>query len=218
MNARKTLFLIGGPLLIILILGYRFNWFSSVHKVFKEAIAEEKAIKQIVKSSNKKTSNTKPVKMPPGVITTDDPADPIVPEPVSNAVPAPAVSNPAPAAKAISKSKDKSAKHEKLGIGDPFNYSVSGIGEFSPGSGGKPVGIITVKGIIRLKGQEPMAILHIKDSERSYYVKRGNVIRINAQAKTGNLIKEAYIIVKEVRDDEVEVVQQERPDKVIIIR
>ena len=183
-----------------------------------------------VQKKQVKTSAAQQVIVPGEVLTTTDPTSPVInidksPETASHPGPAKPKMKPVSPKQPKSQSTEsqstintKTITHDDLGIGDPFNYSVSGLGEFSPSSAGKPVGMISIKGIIRIKGQEPLAILHLKNSNRSYYVKRGNVIRINTQAKTGNLVKEAYIVVKEVRDDEVELVQQERPDKVIIIR
>ena len=76
-----------------------------------------------------------------------------------------------------------------------------------------------IVGFVRLKGTAPVAILHLKDTGRNYYVSRGDVIRITENGgKSAAPLTEAYVVIKDVRDEEVELVQQERPDKVIIVR
>lgn len=105
------------------------------------------------------------------------------------------------------------------GLGDPFSYSAQNSDDSYPMLGEKKLGTISVKGIVRLKGEEPVAILHLNDTGRDYYVSRGDVIRITESAGNGKApLTEAYVVIKDVRDEEVELIQQERPDKVIIIR
>ena len=69
-----------------------------------------------------------------------------------------------------------------------------------------------------MSGDEPIAILYSQESNRSYYIKKSDVIRVSSKASNGSLSTEVYLVVKDVRDNEVELIQQERPDKVIIIR
>ena len=69
-----------------------------------------------------------------------------------------------------------------------------------------------------MSGDEPIAILYSQESNRSYYIKKSDVIRVSSKASSGSLCTEVYLVVKDVRDNEVELIQQERPDKVIIIR
>lgn len=106
---------------------------------------------------------------------------------------------------------------EELGAGDPFRYSVSGTDDYTPASNQRVVSGIVVKGIVRLSGQEPVALLLLSDLNRSFYVRKGSVIRASSP-KNGSVATETYLQVKDIRDDEVEVIQKERPDRVIIVR
>lgn len=106
---------------------------------------------------------------------------------------------------------------EELGAGDPFRYSVSGTDDYTPASNQRVVSGIVVKGIVRLSGQEPVALLLLSDLNRSFYVRKGSVIRAS-NPKNGSAATETYLQVKDIRDDEVEVIQKERPDRVIIVR
>ena len=115
-------------------------------------------------------------------------------------------------------SVDVENKPDALGLGDPFVYAGTGNGEFSPFSGNRHVGFIAVRGIIHIEGEEPKAILHLKESDRVHYVSKGSVVRVNSRDGKSTSPAEAYIVVKDIRDDEVELIQLERPDKVIIIR
>ena len=106
----------------------------------------------------------------------------------------------------------------RLGLGDPFQYSHAGWESYLPTQNNQAASGIIVKGIIRLKGQEPLAILHLSDSKKSFYVGKGDVIRIPPKS-SGNIgMGETYLQVKDIRDHEVEIIQQERPDRVIIVR
>lgn len=107
---------------------------------------------------------------------------------------------------------------DSIGLGNPFSYSSSGAGDYRSLSKERPIGQISVKGIIRMSGDEPIAILYSQESNRSYYIKKSDVIRVSSKASSGSLCTEVYLVVKDVRDNEVELIQQERPDKVIIIR
>lgn len=189
MNVKKTIFVIGGSALILVLLGIRFGWFE----------------KKKVQTEVKKTAVVQTVK---------------------KSAPAAAKVQNVPKAKPIEKKKAEpavktekvSAEEKALGIGDPFAYANSTSGDYTPMSGSKNVGSITVRGIIRMEGEEPKAILHLKDSDRVHYVSKNSVVRISTKAQKGTSPAEAYIVVKDIRNDEVELIQLERPDKVIIIR
>lgn len=114
--------------------------------------------------------------------------------------------------------KEPVKDEQKLGLGDPFVYAATSSGDYTPLTGNKQVGTISVKGIIRMDGQEPKAILHLKDSDRVHYVSKNSVVRVSTKVKKGGTPTDAYIVVKDIRNDEVELIQLERPDKVIIIR
>lgn len=116
------------------------------------------------------------------------------------------------------KPAEPTRKETEPGAGDPFSYAGSSSGDYTPLSGHRSVGIITVKGIICMAGEEPRAILHLKDSGRVHYVSKNSVVRVSAGERKTTGPSEAYIVVKEIRNDEVELIQLERPDKVIIIR
>lgn len=113
---------------------------------------------------------------------------------------------------------EQAAPEQPLGAGDPFSYATACTGDFSPLSGNKHVGTISVKGIIHIESEEPKAILHIKDTDRVHYVSKNSVVRVSTIGKKGATPSEAYIVVQDIRNDEVELIQMERPDKIIIIR
>ncbi len=134
--------------------------------------------------------------------------------------PSPAVQQPTPVPVQINLPQNKTAEvlRQELALGDPFVYSSGKEGEYTPLTNSKPVGLISVKGIIEVEGKPPIAILHLKDTERTYYVSKNDVIRISTKASNSDAPLEVYIVVKNIAKEEVELVQQERPDKVIIIR
>lgn len=190
MNVRKTVIVAGGSVVILLLLGIRLGWFGKLK-------AQAPPVKNKVKTVQKASSH-KPAPVPK--VTA-------VPEKKE----APRQAPPAPR-------KGGSAPEQDLGLGDPFSYASSTTGDYTPLSGNRSVGSITVKGIICMAGEEPKAILHLKESDRVHYVTRNSVVRVSTGKKKGTTPSEAYIVVKEIRDDEVELIQLERPDRVIIVR
>lgn len=200
MNVRKTIFAAGGSVIILLLLGLRLGWFG---KFGKESPRSETAPSAVRPAKKTPEPAAKAVKRPPESAKN-------LPAPAAAPKPA-AVPKPAP-------QKTTKVSEEDPGLGDPFVYANTATGDYSPLSGNRPVGVITVKGIIAMKGEEPRAILHLKDSDRVHYVTKNSVVRISAKGKKGAGPAEAYIVVKEIRNDEVELIQLERPDKVIIIR
>ncbi len=137
---------------------------------------------------------------------TEAPAN--VPEAVKPA----GVTEPAPAEVKLSRTL------EELGAGDPFRYSVSGTDDYTPTSSNRFVSGILIKGIIRMAGEAPpLALLYLSEGNRNFYVRKGDVIRVPTP-KNGSAVTETYLQVKDIRDDEVEVIQKERPDRVIIVR
>jgi len=103
------------------------------------------------------------------------------------------------------------------GTGNPFDYGADELGGYIPLKDQKLLTDIVIKGIITLKGEEPVAILELKKNKKSFFVRKGNVIRLQ-EAGGDNNISEVYLQVKSIKEHEVEIVQQQRPDKVIIIR
>lgn len=198
MNVRKTVIVAGGSVVILLLLGIRLGWFG---KLKAQSPPVENKVKTV-----RKVSSPKPAPVPKVA------AAPEKKESSRQAPPAPRQAPPAPR-------KGGSAPEQDLGLGDPFSYaSSSATGDYTPLSGNRSVGSITVKGIICMAGEEPKAILHLKESDRVHYVTRNSVVRVSTGKKKGTTPSEAYIVVKEIRDDEVELIQLERPDRVIIVR
>jgi hypothetical protein len=103
------------------------------------------------------------------------------------------------------------------GGGNPFDYGADELGGYIPIKGQHMLPDVSIKGILTLEGGESVAALRLKDKKRSFYVRKGNVIRLQNK-KTNKNISEIYLQVREIKDNEVEIVQQQRPDKVIIIR
>lgn len=248
MNGRKKIVVFGGIIVILVLLDIRFGWHQhlknnsfiaklsekSVEKTPSAKSSQEKVAASVAKEqpaaqSEQKTevapkektvaqsvvaekSESIPEKAKPVV----QPVKPVAVEPVQSAD----VEHAKPVAEkqTAQHSNEISAEEEALGVGDPFAYASSGSGDYTPLSGNKHVGTITVKGIIRMEGEEPKAILYVKDSDRVHYVSKNSVVRVSSKNKNGNSPTEAYIVVKDIRNDEVELIQLERPDKVIIIR
>ncbi len=197
MNLRKAIFVFGGGSLIIIILAFKFGVFGMIKDAFSK---DDEPVEMIDVSIPKEPA----------------PAPAVAPAPAPAVAPAPVVTAPAVIAEEV-KSAEPQEIHE-LGEGNPFNYGSAGGNGYSPMMGSQQVGQIVIKGIISIKGKNPIAILHLNDTDKVYYVSKGDVIRINTQSQTGTLVTESYIVVQDIRADEVELIQQERPDKVIILR
>ena len=104
------------------------------------------------------------------------------------------------------------------GAGDPFDYGAPGLDDYNRVGGRKPLNGVTVKGIIKVGADAPVAILQIEGNDRVVQVRKGNVIRVQGGKNNDGSIGEVYLKVQDIRDDEVEITRQERPDQVIIIR
>ncbi|MDD5727463.1 MAG: hypothetical protein PHV59_02765 [Victivallales bacterium] len=99
----------------------------------------------------------------------------------------------------------------------PFDYGAEELGGYFPLKGDHTLPDVSIKGILTLADGEAVAALRLKDKKRSFYVREGNVIRFheeNANKKTS----EVYLQVRKIKNNEVEIIQQQRPDKIIIIR
>jgi hypothetical protein len=227
MKKSNKLFVLTGCILIAVILAYKFGMFDKI-RMSGTSSSKDWKLDQANSSASgvsKQETNTNPVSISSDEKTSADlPVEKNKTEPEGSApvqnrddirspVSASAIQNP--------EIPDSSKKEQPIpGIGDPFSYAAQNADENYPMSGGeKKLGSISVKGIVRLKGTAPVAILHLKDTGRNYYVSRGDVIRITENGgKSAAPLTEAYVVIKDVRDEEVELVQQERPDKVIIVR
>ncbi len=233
MNLRRALFVFGGGGLIVAILAFRFGLFTKIASLAgqesRTAVRQppptgstESAAKTTAGSDRSPETKSSADDSEAAVAAAVERAAKVSPEAMIQAIMTPPSSAEQTAGakpEAIEvPGAEASAKPDPLGLGDPFSYSAIDADDFSPFGGNRQVGEISIKGIIHIQGEDPVTIVQLNDTGRSYYVKTGNVIRINTPSKTGNLVNEAYIIVKDVRDDEVELIQQERPDKVIIVR
>lgn len=185
----KVIFSITGIIIIAVLLALRFD-------VFKK-------LQQKLQQKTQQTEQPQP-----------QPAPAAPPAPKST----PAVRKTAVPASTFSKEEHIKILREEMALGDPFSYTTGRDGEYTPLTNSKQVGLISVKGIIEVEGKKPIAILHLKDTERNYYVSKGDVIRITTKASNSDAPVEVYIVIKNIGNEEVELVQQERPDKVIIIR
>jgi hypothetical protein len=103
------------------------------------------------------------------------------------------------------------------GSGNPFDYGADELGGYIPIKGNHMLPDVSIKGILTLEDGESVAALRLKDKKRSFYVRKGNVIRIQDK-KENKSMSEIYLQVREIKNNEVEIIQQQRPDKVIIIR
>ena len=103
------------------------------------------------------------------------------------------------------------------GSGNPFDYGADELGGYIPIKGDHVLPDVSIKGILTLGNGESVAALRLKDKKRSFYVRKGNVIRIQDK-KENKKMSEVYLQVREIKGNEVEIIQQQRPDKVIIIR
>lgn len=103
------------------------------------------------------------------------------------------------------------------GSGNPFNYGADELGNYIPMKGQHIIPEIAIKGILTLENNESVAALKLKNQPRAFYVRKGNVIRL--QSANGNKkTSEIYLQIRNIKNNEVEIIQQQRPDKVIIIR
>lgn len=123
-----------------------------------------------------------------------------------------------PVAQPVAKAETKKPPAEDIGKGDPFHYAMAGTDDYLPTQNSKQVPRIIIRGIIRTEDREPLAVLQLSDTNENFYVRKGNVIRVNHPQKGNAGMNEVYLQVKSIRDDEVEIIQQERPDRVIIVR
>lgn len=127
------------------------------------------------------------------------------------------VENQVKSAKETGIAVKSSDKKNDDGSGSPFDYGADELGGYIPVKGQKVLPDVSIKGILTLQNGESVAALCLKDKKRSFYVRKGNVIRLQDK-KSDNNISEIYLQVREIKDNEVEIIQQQRPDKVIIIR
>lgn len=230
MKIQKFALIVGGPILILAILGYRFGYFNFPNQEKKlsasseEPLRTETSVKKSQTPPKEKTESTlnpasskvavtekkvvkskSPTAAPVDKITSEKerPTQTIVKEEVALEPPPP--SQPTP-------------PKSMLGKGDPFSYASGHDEDFGQSIRNISLGEIEIKGIIRLEKDTPIAILHVKNEDRLYYVKKGSVIRIHRPSKTNTYNSESYIAVKNIRDDEVELILQDRPDRLIIVR
>ncbi|MFA6814760.1 MAG: hypothetical protein WCS73_00500 [Lentisphaeria bacterium] len=216
MNLRKVIFIFGGGGLIVVILAFRFGLFNKLNFVEAKSNSEISQTQSVRPLKAKKTKNTRSAAIldAPPRAPKNTPAKNIPKNRTHKNI----AQNSTAAVMGKNQEDTIPSPVDPLGCGDPFRFLASDAGDFSPLSNEKSVGNITVKGMIRIKDQEPMVILQIDNTGKNYYVKTGNVIRVHEKSKTGSVVSESYIVVKSIRNDEVELIQQERPDKVIIVR
>lgn len=213
MKKTNKVFVLFGCILICAILAFKFGLFRMNRSTDASSAPERKSARFAQSASSKSESGgmTVPEAIPEKK-SAESSSVPLSDQGKTQSASTPADPNPA----------DRMIpKREPVipGLGDPFSYSAQNSDDSYPMLGEKKLGTISVKGIVRLKGEEPVAILHLNDTGRDYYVSRGDVIRITESAGNGKApLTEAYVVIKDVRDEEVELIQQERPDKVIIIR
>ena len=201
MNLRKTILICVAVALIVIVLVVRFAPFGA-RRVQTEVTTSTSTVATPERSAEK----TPTVQ---DVASEDD--VPVAEAPVS-APPA------APAAAATEEARLAELLAHKLGLGDPFQYAHAGWESYMPAQNSQSASGVVVKGIIRLEGREPLAILHLSDSDKSFYVGKGDVIRVTQKSAGAGGMGETYLQVKDIRDHEVEIIQQERPDRVIIVR
>jgi hypothetical protein len=199
MKNHRKLFILSGIILIVVILSFNNKLRTFIQNQWQDLKDVEK--KHKVRESIEKLQTEKPK------FATLAPAKPIKLIIESEKEPEKISRQPKP-------SKQKELHEEN---GSPFNYGAEELGDYVPLTGQKMVADIAIKGIIAVKGEAPVAILELKNSKKSFFVRKGNVIRL--QERGGNeSISDVYLQIKEIKENEVEIVQQQRPDKVIIVR
>ena len=112
------------------------------------------------------------------------------------------------------------AKKKKIstdGTGNPFNYGADELGGYIPIKGEHMLLNVSIKGIITLEDGESVAALKLQNKTRAFFVRKGNVIRLQ-EKNVNKKVSEIYLQVRNIKNNEVEIIQQQRPDKVIIIR
>jgi hypothetical protein len=199
MKNHRKLFILSGIILIVVILSFNTKlrtFIQNQWKNLKDIEKKHKVRESIEKLQTEKTKFATPAPAKPIKVIIESEKEP---EKISSHKP----------------SKQKVQLHEENG--SPFNYGAEELGDYVPLTGQKMVADIAIKGIIAVKGEAPVAILELKNSKKSFFVRKGNVIRL--QERGGNeSISDVYLQIKEIKENEVEIVQQQRPDKVIIVR
>jgi hypothetical protein len=109
------------------------------------------------------------------------------------------------------------AENVNYDSGSPFDYGAEELGGYFPLNGEHIIPDVSIKGILTLNDGEAVAALSLKNSKRSFYVREGNVIRLQEE-KSNKKVSEIYLQVRKIKNNEVEIIQQQRPDKIIIIR
>ena len=113
--------------------------------------------------------------------------------------------------------KETSSEKIEYSSNSPFDYGAEELGGYFPVKGNHHLPDVSIKGILILVDGESVAALRLKNKKRSFYVREGNVIRFHEE-KTNKKASEVYLQVRKIKNNEVEIIQQQRPDKIIIIR
>lgn len=105
------------------------------------------------------------------------------------------------------------------GLGDPFNYANGDFGNYVPVDNTPLTIEVLVKAIVIPNDGKAIAIIEIPEQNKIYRVKKGDAIRLKTKPQNNKPVTtETYLQIKEIREAEVEIIQQQRPDQVIIIR
>ncbi len=228
-NKRKLLVLLG----CILIIGFlamngriRKSCIKTWNRVFgkkteKKITKVEKKTKFWKSQNDKKKPSRPPTAPKPKVIVLSSDTQPTAsPSPKKTPAKPEKTKEKTPALHVAQKSKSSPNPVPRKPEDDtsPFNYGAEELGGYVPLKGQRLLTDIRIKGILELAGKEPVAVLELRNSNKTFYVKKDDVIRLNEGNGKNKGIAEVYLQVVSISKNEVEIIQQQRPDKVIIVR
>ncbi|MBN2641499.1 MAG: hypothetical protein JXR78_07595 [Victivallales bacterium] len=205
----RKIFVGGGIVLIAVIMSMNVHVRAFFRQYYDKFFSSGKAQMRTVVTPKETLASTKPVEVPAPSSPKTKTAKPdlqvvdVSPEPAQK-----------PTAQPV-KATEKTEKAEE--DFSPFNYGAEELGGYTPLRGQRTLTDISIKAILRLNGQEPVAVLELRNTKKTFLVRKGDVVRLH-DVKDANSIAEVYLQVVNIGKYEVEIIQQQRPDKVIIVR
>ncbi len=126
---------------------------------------------------------------------------------------------------AIAASAEQKEQKKKEAIKDPFQFSFqqnNKKGGFIPSSTQSVPTGVKVVAIIDMGKKGIMAALRTGDNDTPYYVKKGDIIRVNRKVqmkdKKGTQTESVYLEVVNLTKSEVTIAPKQRPDAKVILR
>jgi hypothetical protein len=208
----RKIFMGGGIVLIAVIMSMNVHVRAFFRQYYDKFFSSGKARTQTVAAPRETLASMKPAEVPAPSSPKTKTKKPDLQ--VVDVSPEPA---PEPTAQPV-RATEKTEKIEETEKDfSPFNYGAEELGGYTPLRGQRTLTDISIKAILRLEGQEPVAVLELRNTKKTFLVRKGDVVRLH-DVKDANSIAEVYLQVVNIGKYEVEIIQQQRPDKVIIVR